>query len=54
LGDAGLQLLVYSGREDEKNRNYAMLIKLLTILLLPVILLLAIVADILGVKIAEG
>ena len=31
-----------------------MLIKLLTILLLPVILLLAIVADILGVEIAEG
>jgi hypothetical protein len=31
-----------------------MLTKLLTILLLPVILLLAILADILGVKIAEG
>ena len=31
-----------------------MLMKLLTILLLPIILLLAIVADILGVEIAEG
>lgn len=31
-----------------------MLMKILTILLLPVILLLAIVADILGVEIAEG
>ena len=41
-------------QDRENDPENAMLIKLLTILLLPVILLLAIVADILGVKIAEG
>ena len=54
LGDAGRRCLGYSDRmtRQQEHRTRLILSRLLTILLLPVVFVLAVVADILGVEIA--